>query len=443
MSKKRLPSLVFLLLIISIQTASSAKAQTQDQRGLVHRAGNVQDWPSKSMRYALVIGVDEYQDSQINKLEGASNDARALAEALTKYAGFPSDQVILLTSVRSVEFQPTRANILRRLSNLRQAVPKEGLLLVSFAGHGMERDGQAYLLPMDGQISGDIGLLEDSSINVKLMRERIRETGVKQVILILDACRNNPMAGRGATKSLLTDAYTRAFNFDIRNQEVTAFATLYATGVGQVAHEYREKRQGYFTWTLVEGLKGAAADQNGEVTLQRLVKYVQDTVPRRIRLDLGTDKQQIPWAEIHGYKADELVIAIAERDTNNGQDVSPKRPIDKANLKTRESDLNSDNRKPISGDPISGLWECSYGPGAFPFKLKLKFQGESVTGEHLLEGINSPIESGKWSGTELVLTIIHNKSRVRLVASLISDRLIGKKYIDGSTTPLEWNAMKK
>jgi len=152
--------------------------------------------PTSSKRFALVIGVDEYEDSQINRLEGAGNDAKAIVEALVQYADFPRDQVRLLTSDQPAERKPTRNKILRQLSNLRGAVPKDGLLLIAFAGHGIERGGQAYLLPSDAELSDDVSLLEQSSINVDEMRKRILETGVAQVVMILDACRNDPAAGR-------------------------------------------------------------------------------------------------------------------------------------------------------------------------------------------------------------------------------------------------------
>jgi hypothetical protein len=108
----------------------------------------------------------------------------------------------------------------------------------------------------------------------------------------------------------LSSVYTNAFNFDIRNSEVQAFATLYATGIGQRAYEYTEKKQGYFSWAIVEGLKGAAANEKGEITLSQLVKHVQETVPKRIAIDLGSTKQQRPFAIIEGYRADELVVAV-------------------------------------------------------------------------------------------------------------------------------------
>src|SRR5260370_10082662 len=91
----------------------------------------VQPWPATGKRWALVIGVDQYADTQITTLGGASNDAKSIAGALVGYAGFPQEQVTLLASDQPAERQPTRGNILRRLSNMAAVLPKDGLLVIS------------------------------------------------------------------------------------------------------------------------------------------------------------------------------------------------------------------------------------------------------------------------------------------------------------------------
>ena len=297
--------------VIGCFLALTAQAQ-KDERGLSIRPGEkIAALPGSEKRWALIIGIDGYEDPQINKLEAASNDANALAAALISHGGFPRNQVTILTSDGPPRNRPSRGNILRKLSNLQGVVPAEGLLVVAFAGHGIERSGRAYLLPSDAQMSENLALLEETAINVDVIKTWIRHTGVGQVLMIIDACRNDPIAGRGDEENVLTEAYTRGFSFDLRNKDVSAFATLYATDIGHRAYEDSEKKQGYFTSALVEGLKGGAANENGEVTLGRLVSYLEETVPKQISRDLGKDKKQRPFAVIEGYKADELVIALA------------------------------------------------------------------------------------------------------------------------------------
>jgi len=305
--------LITLLVALILQAFSALALAQPDRAQTIRPTAPVAQLPAKNKRFAVVIGIDKYSDAQISALKGAERDAKTMADALVQYAGFPADQVTLLATSEPDARQPRRSTILRRLSNLRGLVPKDGLLLIAFAGHGMERGGKVFLLPTDAISSNDVSLLEDTAISVDRMRELIRATGVKQVMFILDSCRNDPAAGRSDTPNLMTDAYRKAFDFSARNSEVEAFVTLYAATVGQRAYEYDEMRQGYFTWALVEGLKGKAANERGEITLGGLKRYLEDTVPRLVHRDLGADRVQRPFATIEGYKAEDLVLAVTAK----------------------------------------------------------------------------------------------------------------------------------
>jgi hypothetical protein len=322
-----------LVLLIGSLPAPVIQAQSQgDQQSsnrLITHPETVKALPSHSKRWALLIGVDRYEDSNIGPLRGAANDANSLKNVLINYAGFPQDQVVVLSTDEPAERQPTRKNILKRLSNLSGLVPKDGLLLVSFAGHGIERSGQAFLIPSDATLTEDLGLLEETAVAVARVKQRIRDTGVQQVMILLDACRAYP-TGRSDSSNPLTPAFVNAFSFESRNREVEAFVVLYATARGSRAYEYAEKHQGYFSWAIAQALSGAAANDRGEVTLQALVKYLEDTVPKLVALDYGSKVIQKPFAEIGGYRADELVLAVSTPNrvnasgssVNDGQAVS-------------------------------------------------------------------------------------------------------------------------
>ncbi|MEP7337498.1 MAG: caspase family protein [Acidobacteriota bacterium] len=130
--------------------------------------------PEQAKRYALVVGVNDYDDGRISDLGGANRDARALAEALQQHAGFPHQQIFLLTTdQQDRDRKPTRGNILNRLAALVDAVPEDGLLLVSFAGHGIEREEKPFLLPCDAPYSQNVRLLEDTAVGVVRLKEYI------------------------------------------------------------------------------------------------------------------------------------------------------------------------------------------------------------------------------------------------------------------------------
>lgn len=83
-------ALVSIANFFVIQSAASETTyQTQTpSRQLQRQTETVKALPSKAKRWALVVGVDQYRDGQINALKGSVNDAHNLANALVRYAGY-------------------------------------------------------------------------------------------------------------------------------------------------------------------------------------------------------------------------------------------------------------------------------------------------------------------------------------------------------------------
>lgn len=308
---------LILTLIFSVG-APAATAQTARDIELVFES-DVNQWPDASKRWALIVGVSEYQDQTISPVPGAENDAEALREALVEYAGFPREQVLMLTSSQDPSFQPGRTAILRDLLKIKSQIPPDGLLMFAFAGHGIEREGRAFLIPQDASLIQDVDFLESTAISLEGLKTLIKGMNTQQVVMLLDACRNDPRAGRSLDDlqgNTMTSAQT-GFSFAQANEGVEAFVTLYATAVGYRAWETYDreegKQRGIFSKALISGLAGEAADERGAVTLQSLVRYVQDQVPQIIQQEYGDDRQQRPFVQIGGYRAEELVLSrVAE-----------------------------------------------------------------------------------------------------------------------------------
>ena len=285
------------------------------KRGMEVRKADVKALPSSSKRWALIIGIDKYEDPDINSLNGAVKDAKTLRLALTEHCKFPDENVILLTSdSRDKDLRPTKSNIIDKLSGLKREVQPDGLLLFAFSGHGIDVDGQAFLLPMESKLSTDPLRLTDDAVSVERVKEYVNRTGVRQRIMFLDACRNKLSASKGIDVSPLSAAYEKAFEFDFerRNSKIDAFLTFYATEKGQESWEDQETGQGYFTEAIVDALHGGArgeiVNSQGEVTLGALTKYVRESVTNRAA---KAGKTQVPHPVTDGY-GDDLVLAKVE-----------------------------------------------------------------------------------------------------------------------------------
>jgi ketosteroid isomerase-like protein len=288
--------------------APKAQPPAAEQTQLARPAGSVRSWPPESQRWALIIGIEQYEDSGVSAFRGAARDAAAIEEALVRYAGFPQDQVVMLSSGDSAQLRsPTRANIESYLENVTRLVPSEGLLLFCFLGHAATIDGQPVLLPVDARLSrGAIPI--NSTVRLENVRAAIRRRGIRQAMVLFDGFRQDPRASRQGAANLMSGAYAQRLSLDL-----DGFAALYAAAPDERAYEHPSNGNGYFAAVLVEGLKGSAADNRGRITLGALDRYVRGVVPKRVMGDLGARAVQRPFSTIEGYVSDEVVIATVAR----------------------------------------------------------------------------------------------------------------------------------
>jgi formylglycine-generating enzyme required for sulfatase activity len=272
------------------------------------RAADVKELPQASERWALLVGVEDYTDRNISPLRGPANDVKKMRDTLVKYAAFPSDNIIVLSTKGRDADMPTRTGILTALSKIRNSIASNGLLLFMFSGHGISRGEKAFLLPSNATLTDDADLLEDTSLSVDLLRERMAATKVKQIIMFLDACRNDPEKSKAASgNNPLSEHFTKALDFARRNKEVEASAVIYATGLGERAYINNSDELGYFTEAITKAMGGAVADKSGQITLGALVEYIQSNVPKWVTRDYN--KNQKPFSVIAGYRAEKLVVS--------------------------------------------------------------------------------------------------------------------------------------
>lgn len=274
------------------------------------RAANVKEFPQASERWALLVGVEDYTDPGISPInDGPANDVDKLRETLVRYAGFPSDNIIVLSTKSPDGAMPTRTGILVALSKIKRRVSSNDLLLFMFSGHGISRGGSAFLLPSDAIHTIDTDLLVQTSLPVDLLRQSIAATGVKQVIVFLDACRSDPEKSKAASDdNLLSEPFKDAWDFAGLNKEVEASAVIYATGIGERAYINSKEKLGYLAEAIIKGIRGAAVVGGfGQITLGNLLKYIQSNVPKWVTRDLN--KEQKPFYVIAGYQPEQLVVS--------------------------------------------------------------------------------------------------------------------------------------
>jgi hypothetical protein len=128
--------------------------------------------------YALLIGVNDYIDPQLNDLDNPLIDANELKRVLTKYYYFSEENIVLLENA-------TRRDIIDALDKLRNKVTYKDNLLIFYAGHGWwdERSEVGYWIPSDGRKTSTADWFGNSTLT-----DQLRSIESKHTLLIADAC---------------------------------------------------------------------------------------------------------------------------------------------------------------------------------------------------------------------------------------------------------------
>jgi hypothetical protein len=144
-------------------------------------------------RWAICIGINDYEDKSIIDLKKARNDASELAKVLKAFGQF--DRVYVMTDDQDPkgEEYPKLINIKRKLVYLKEFIKPPDLVLFSFSGHGIANaNNENFLLMADSYREDFYG----SSLKVKDIIQWLKDLGVKKSLLLLDACREHFQDGK-------------------------------------------------------------------------------------------------------------------------------------------------------------------------------------------------------------------------------------------------------
>ena len=220
--------------------------------------------------WAVVIGINEYEHLQ-RPLKYAKRDAELMRNFLCNEAGF---EKVYHFSEDSSEKQllPTRSNVMRLLHIMfeRPFMSAGDNFWFFFSGHGVRQNGCDYLMPTDG-FPEDIA---NSNISVNFIIQRLRRCGADNIILILDACRDEGKSVEGIGRQTAEQA---------RQMGVISIASC---SPNQISYEIEDLQQGVFTCALLEGL----GTQGKCATVERLNQYLIHRVPELNR-QCGKPKQ--------------------------------------------------------------------------------------------------------------------------------------------------------
>jgi hypothetical protein len=191
---------------------------------------------AQARRLALVIGNDSYQ--HVDTLGSARADATAVANALSA----TNFKVTLKKDLTLTAMK----DAMRAFKN---EVAGGDEVIFYYAGHGVQLDGNNFIIPVDA-VGESADQLKDYSVPLQRVLDDMQDQKARFTLAIVDACRNNPFKGNG--RALRTRGLAPV-------QAADGQAVLYSAGAGQEALDNLgpgdKDPNGVFTRVLVKEMQ--------------------------------------------------------------------------------------------------------------------------------------------------------------------------------------------
>lgn len=234
-------------------------------------------------RMALLVGNARYSQGPLGN---PVNDVRLIGGTLNRL-GFT------VTTLEDADKPTFHGAIVDFCTRLEQA-GSGAVALFYYAGHGIQHDGTNYLLPVNASIPSSrhlaVGALRVDEIVAELAR-----MPRKANVIVLDACRNNPLPSMAVSSRDVTQGLAAL------KLPAEGMLVVYSTAAGEVAEDGKSDRSPYAT-ALAEALPGL---------LERGRRIHDVFVEAADRVREATDGKQKPALYMHGSLP---ALAVGERD---------------------------------------------------------------------------------------------------------------------------------
>ncbi|MDP3509052.1 MAG: caspase family protein [Candidatus Melainabacteria bacterium] len=243
-------------------------------------------------KWAVIIGIDKFQNNSIPKLQYPSKDARDFAKFLVEKGNFAADHVLLLTNE-----QATLGKIKEVIGDswLPQRARKDDLVLVFASTHGSPKEidvaGDNFLVVYDT----DPSKLFSTGIRFADLAPTIKDrTSCDRVVLLLDACSSGAanVGGKGMV---------RTGNFDVAALAGEGQIVISSSAADQRSFESKRYENGVFTKQLIASLQS----NGSRTTLTEAFNNLKEQVENEVQFDRKQTQTPVMRSR---WKGGELIL---------------------------------------------------------------------------------------------------------------------------------------
>jgi len=236
-------------------------------------------------KWAVVVGVGQYLDSQIPELKYPAADARLVAGVLSDVCGYPAERVLLICDSQNEEhLRPLCANLRKHIDDWLKQTKQGDTVVVFYSGLGfVDERGHGILATSDC----DKARLAETGFPIDDLREMLDQCKATQKLLIMDC-------GHGESKKDKRSIGASSAELGIALQNAEGLIMLGSCAKNESSGEWESKQHGLFAYLLAEGLKGKAdLDGSGVVDSDELYRFLADKVPTAALWGIGKEQNPV------------------------------------------------------------------------------------------------------------------------------------------------------
>jgi uncharacterized caspase-like protein/tetratricopeptide (TPR) repeat protein len=251
--------------------------------------------------WAVVVGVSDYKQPEIQDLKFARNDAESFADFLKSPQGgsVPNERMKVLVNEKA-----TRGNVIKAINDMFYQAFDDDMVVFYIAGHGQPdpRAGEIYFLNYDAQPEN----LAGTALSQMDIQKAFQNTRAKRKIWIADACHSGSVGLQMQVRAGEQSAMTNRLLNQIAE---TSPGMVMLTASSATEYSYEDARwgggHGVFSYYLIEGLKGQA-DKDGKGVID--IREIHEYIYRQVSKD--TQGQQHP--ELKGSFDNRMPLSVTK-----------------------------------------------------------------------------------------------------------------------------------
>jgi hypothetical protein len=268
--------------------------------------------------YAVLVGVEKYQQANIHGVSFAVADAEAMRDMLIRQMGVPPENIKLWTNEHA-----TRSSLEHDLKYELDTLGPDDQFIFFYAGHGFYSNGSNRLTTWDTRtvnIEGTTVCLD------QVLLSPLQNGHCRKSLVFIDACASS--FGDPNTRNVLLDMQPEEFAAFVKTAEYRA--AFFSCSPAQESYSSVKIQHGIWTYHLLQAFRGedeAAFERDRSITGHSLQNFLARSVPEFITKKTDIKASQRPYAVMASNGAFEILRVPEKAIADEPQPPSEATPV--------------------------------------------------------------------------------------------------------------------